>query len=162
MARSNAVLSQLPESWELMDYIRQRFGRGIIMRLLGCSERQAYRYCQSPDVAASQKRTHDPIENTEALLEVLLIGGTDADRDMALCLVLRLAERLGMRLSPIGEEEPDKDCLLSECLDDHMALAKFHEAARMWRLQEAVVLRAALDKELEQTMKALRKEAEKA
>ena len=92
----------LPDTTEIFQYFRQRFGRSVLMGIFACSERQIYRYCQGRHEASSDRAVFNPIDNVEAMFRLLVEFDVEGDFEMAHNMVLRFSHVLGMRMVPMA------------------------------------------------------------
>lgn len=112
-------------TWQFFHSCRKLFGDAFLQRLFQRSLRQLQRWASDPAFADSHEP--NPIDRYEVLLSRLMEIGRD---DIARASVARLAEIVDCDLVVPCPNEPDKETIAEECLDDYPALTKFHQAVR--------------------------------
>jgi len=102
-------------------------GIPALTKLHGISSRQLYRWAADPAFTNPEDHERNPLDRLQVQLSRLCeIGREDAAR----AAVAMLAETVGCELACSDDVRPDKGSVEAECLDDHPALVKFHEAIR--------------------------------
>lgn len=117
---------QIPvKSWQFFTGCRRLLGDSCLQKLFKVSLRQIQRWAADPDFAEDTDR--NPADRIEVLLSRLMEIGRG---DVARAMVSKLSITVDCELRCLDEVIPDRETLSDELLDDHLPLARFHEAVR--------------------------------
>ena len=113
------------KTWQFYSACRRILGPATLQKLFKRSQTEIYRWGADPDYASETAR--NPMDRYETLLEQLMERGR---QDVARAAVARQARIVGCELRQCEEVVPDRGDWRDEVLDDHPALARYHEACR--------------------------------
>lgn len=150
------MTKQLTESWELMSAAKDVLGVPALGRILAVANQQIYRQIRNPDHTEDSIRP--PIQRIRTLIYELDQSG---ERELVEGILNYMADGADMHVTPNSCQQPDKDSIEGECLDDYPVLMAFHEAVRCGAdLRELERLAERVKVEVEETVTAVRMERE--
>lgn len=112
-----------PRKW--LSTVKDILGETYLLKLFKVSARSLQRYTALAPYVDEESIRGNYIEKHEIILSRLI---SDGYRDVARSIVSRHADIVGCSIVPATAPEPDKDTIEAECLDDHPALVRFHQA----------------------------------
>ncbi|MEZ6852989.1 hypothetical protein [Halodesulfovibrio aestuarii] len=144
------------EPWELMSAAKDVLGVPALGRILAVCNQQVYRQIRNPE--HTQDSIRPPIQRIRTLIYELEQGG---ERELVEGILNYMAEGADMHVTPNSCQQPDKDSIEGECLDDYPPLMELHEAIRSGAdLRELERLAERAKVEIEETVSAVRLERE--
>lgn len=120
-------------TWEFFLFCRKALGISFLQKIFQRGHTEIYRWSRDPEFTSDSKR--NPLDRLTVLFKEMADQGHQREARAA---VNGLAASVNCTLKDLKRVEPDKADLLDECMDDHPALAAFHDAIRQQKSKQEI------------------------